>query len=286
MRLSIIDGILPSVLCSPNDMKLCFTVCVLLMLPAIAFAQHDTLTRKQIKEAEQQLADLGYWTGPVDGVLDAGSKSAVMAFQKWNGFEATGELTIDELDAIRTSASPRARELGYEHVEVDLDRQVLMLVREDGALRVLSTSTGNNKTFLDDGQESIAYTPRGRFLVYAKEIGWQSGPLGRTYYANFISGGVAIHGSRNVPERPASHGCIRIPMFAAREVSKLLKLGTIVLVYDKVSFVSALDWVKNPKLKEAALASLGAEVNETAEAPTTKSTSLGARKPRPRMVRS
>jgi len=40
------------------------------------------------------------------------------------------------------------------------------------------------------------------------------------------------------------------------------------------------------KLKEAALASLGAEVDETAEAPTTRSTSLGARKPRPRMVRS
>ena len=33
-----------------------------------------------------------------------------------------------------------------------------------------------------------------------------------------------------------------------------LKLGTIVLVYDKVSFVSAKAWVENPKLKEAALA--------------------------------
>jgi len=43
-------------------------------------------------------------------------------------------------------------------------------------------------------------------------------------------------------------------MFAAREVSRLLKLGTIVLVYDKVSFVSARSWVENPKLKEAALA--------------------------------
>jgi hypothetical protein len=267
-------------------MNLFFTICVLLMLPAIAFAQHDTLTRAQIKEAEQQLADLGYWTGPVDGVLDAGSKSAVIAFQKWNGFEATGELTIAELDAIRTSASPRARELGYEHVEVDLDRQVLMLVREDGALRVLSTSTGNNKTFMDDGQESIAYTPRGRFLVYEKEIGWQSGPLGRTYYANFISGGVAIHGSRNVPERPASHGCIRIPMFAAREVSKLLKLGTIVLVYDKVSFVSALDWVKNPKLKEAALLSLAAEIDYAVEPIVTKSKSIGVRKPLPKLTRS
>jgi hypothetical protein len=30
-------------------------------------------------------------------------------------------------------------------------------------------------------------------------------------------------------------------------------LGTIVLVYDKVSFVSAREWAENPKLKEAAM---------------------------------
>jgi len=248
--------------------------------------RNEHLTGAQIKEAERLLSERGYWTGPIDGILDAGTQSAVIAFQKWNGREVTGELSASELNAIRASASPRARETGYEHVEVDLDRQVLMLIKEDGDVRVLPTSTGNNKAFTDEGQESIAYTPRGRFLVYYKETGWKSGSLGRTYYANFISGGVAIHGSRSVPSEPASHGCIRVPMFAAREVSKLLKLGTIVLVYDRVSFVSALDWVKNPKLKEAALASLGAEVDETAEAPTTRSTSLGARKPRPRMIRS
>jgi hypothetical protein len=47
-------------------------------------------------------------------------------------------------------------------------------------------------------------------------------------------------------------------MFAAREVSRLMKVGTIVLVYDKVSFVSAKSWVENPKLREAALANAAA----------------------------
>jgi len=74
-------------------------------------------------------------------------------------------------------------------------------------------------------------------------------------------------------------------MFAAREVSGLLQLGTIVLVYDKVSFVSAKDWVKNPKLKEAALASLGAEVEDVVEPPATNGKS-SVRKPRPRLARS
>jgi hypothetical protein len=41
-------------------------------------------------------------------------------------------------------------------------------------------------------------------------------------------------------------------MHAAREASKLLKLQTIVLVYDKVSFVSGRPWAENPKLKQAA----------------------------------
>jgi peptidoglycan hydrolase-like protein with peptidoglycan-binding domain len=210
-------------------------------------------SRAQIKETEQRLAELGYWTGPVDGILDAGSRSALIAFQKWEGRPVTAKLTLAELEAIRASESPKARETGYEHVEVDIDRQVLMIVKEDGGVKVLPVSTGNGKPFVTDGQTSIAYTPRGRFVVYDKTFGWEDGALGSVYYANYITGGVAIHGYESVPTTPASHGCIRIPMFAARNVSKLLTLGTIVLVYDKVSFVSAQEWVTNPKLKEAAM---------------------------------
>jgi peptidoglycan hydrolase-like protein with peptidoglycan-binding domain len=211
------------------------------------------LTRMQIKEAEQRLAELGYWTGPVDGVFDAGSRSALIAFQKYEGRPVTAKLTLAELEAIRASEGPKAREPGYEHVEVDVDRQVLLIINDAGNVKTLPVSTGNDKPFLVDGQTSIAYTPRGRFVVYDKTYGWEDGVLGSVYYANYITGGVAIHGYETVPTTPASHGCIRIPMFAAREVSKLLRLGTIVLVYDKVSFVSAREWVTNPKLKEAAM---------------------------------
>lgn len=239
-------------------MKVVLTICLLLAIGATnAIAQRASLSRAQTREAEQRLADMGYWTGAVDGVFDSASRSALSAFQKWEGRAVTGKLTTDELEAIRRGAAPKAREPGYEHVEVDLDRQVLMMVDEDGAARVLPVSTGNGKEFFYEGQTSIAYTPRGRFVVYEKGVGWEDNVPGSMYYANYISGGIAIHGSYSVPATPASHGCIRIPMFAAREVSKLLKLGTIVLVYDKVSFVSAKSWVENPKLKEAALAASG-----------------------------
>jgi len=239
-------------------MRVLVTICFLLIsVHAIAGTppkKRATLTRAQIIEAERRLSELGYWTGPVDGRLDEGTKSALTAFQKWEGREITGKLTLEELEAIRNGVAPQARDVGYAHVEVDVDRQVLMLIDDEGAVRVLPVSTGNDKQFMDQGQMSVAYTPRGRFVVYDKTYGWENGELGSIYYANYISGGVAIHGYLTVPTTPASHGCIRIPMFAAREVSRLLPVGTIVLVYDKVSFVSAKEWIKNPKLKDAALA--------------------------------
>jgi peptidoglycan hydrolase-like protein with peptidoglycan-binding domain len=40
------------------------------------------LTRAQIIETERKLSELGYWTGPVDGRLDEGTRSALIAFQK------------------------------------------------------------------------------------------------------------------------------------------------------------------------------------------------------------
>ncbi len=238
-------------------MKTFLTICLLLISISASAQQSGkpraSLTRSQTREAERRLSDLGYWTGAVDGVFDPATRSALIAFQKWEGRAITGRLTLAELEAIRTSASPKAREPGYAHVEVDLDRQVLLMVNENDGVRVLPISSGSDKPFVDEGQQSIAHTPRGRFVVYDKVEGWEEGPFRAMYYSNYISGGVAIHGFHTVPARPASHGCIRIPIFAAREVSKLLPIGTIVLVYDKVSFVSGKSWVEDPKLKEAVL---------------------------------
>ena len=265
------------------------SICLLLVsTPSIVSAQQrGKLNRAETREAERRLSDMGYWTGAVDGLFDAATRSALIAFQKWEGRVITGQLTLDELDAIRTSSSPKAREPGYAHVEVDLDRQVLLVVNDKSGVRVVPVSTGTGAPFIDEGQPSIAYTPRGRFLVYQKEVGWQSGPLRSTYYANFISGGVAIHGSHSVPFQPASHGCIRIPIFAAREMSKLLALGTIVLVYDKVSFVSAKSWAENPGLKQAALLnSASTDYVDEIDATKTRARSVVNKKARAKIIRA
>jgi lipoprotein-anchoring transpeptidase ErfK/SrfK len=47
----------------------------------------------------------------------------------------------------------------------------------------------------------------------------------------YIVGGIAIHGSEDVPPYPASHGCIRIPMYASNRLPGMIPVGTPVLVY-------------------------------------------------------
>src|SRR5713226_8210638 len=122
-------------------------ICLLLIsTPSIVSAQQRgkdaSLTRAQTREAERRLSEMGYRTGAVDGSFDPATRSALIAFQKWEGRPITGQLTLAELDAIRTSNSPKAREPGYAHVEVDLDRQVLLLVNDEGSVRVVPVSTG------------------------------------------------------------------------------------------------------------------------------------------------
>ena len=68
-------------------MRALAVVCLLLFVTAPAvraqkIARVGLVTRVEIREAERLLADLGYWTGPVDGVFDPATKFALTAFQK------------------------------------------------------------------------------------------------------------------------------------------------------------------------------------------------------------
>jgi L,D-transpeptidase-like protein len=198
------------------------------------------LTRAEIKQAQARLVEMGY--GP--------SGNALVTFQKYEERKVTGQLTRSDYDAIMGATAPQPKDAGYKHVEVDLDRQVLLLTDDDGALkRILPVSTGSNKHYHEKTMSGLAYTPRGRFRIYAKMSGWRKSPLGLLYYPNYFSDGLAIHGNPSVPHSPQSHGCIRIPMSAAVAMSKALPIGTIVLIYDKDSFVSAKDWADKPESK-------------------------------------
>jgi hypothetical protein len=150
-----------------------------------------------------------------------------------SGRERTGALTIEELEALRAAQRPQVLETGYPHIEIALHRQVLFVVDVAGVpLRILPISSGSGEFFTEGGVTRQAVTPTGRFKVYRKIEGWRKSPLGLLYYPNYIYGGVAIHGSPSVPAHPASHGCIRIPMFASREFSEIATIGMVVMIYD------------------------------------------------------
>ena len=172
---------------------------------------------------EQKLEALHYHVGPVDGVLDDVTNSAVMAFQKVSGMERTGELS-DPVGAaiLATTTDPAPLVPGGEahRVEIDLNRQVLFLYEGGSLTWILPVSSGTSRT----------PTPPGNYRIYNQRSGWETSRYGRLYNSQYFVGGYAIHGSLSVPGHPASHGCVRIPMSAADILPGRLSIGTPVHV--------------------------------------------------------
>jgi lipoprotein-anchoring transpeptidase ErfK/SrfK len=187
----------------------------------------------ELLEAERRLADLGYWILKIDGVRDVSTYHAIIAFQKAEKYPRTGKLTPKLLSAIRTAQRQPSRFSGTAHIEVDISRQILLIVDGGGIVtRILPVSTGSEEKYFSEGKWEIAHTPRGHFAITRKIDGVRHAPLGSLYYPNYFSSGVAIHGSPIVPPAPASHGCVRIPNFAAADFSRLVTVGMNVYVFD------------------------------------------------------
>lgn len=187
---------------------------------------------KQILEAEKLLSDLGYWVLKVDGVADSSTRHAIVAFQKVEK-RRTGILNEAELKALRLASRPTPKFSGEAHIEVDITRQVLFLVNENGVVtHILPISSGNDEKYQQDGKWQVAHTPRGEFMIERQIHGTRKAPLGNLYNPNYFYKGVAIHGSNSIPVYPASHGCVRIPRFADKLFVDMVWIGMKVYVYD------------------------------------------------------
>ena len=191
------------------------------------------LSVREIKEAKEKLKEFGYWLTKDEDSY----RQAVVAFQKVNELKRTGKLTYQDLEILRNAQPSIPKETknleeGKIRVEIDLRRQILFVINhENQVTRILTISSGNDKEFKSEGFVRDAITPPGRFNVYNKIKGWRKSALGLLYYPNYFLSGLAIHGSKFVPPYPDSHGCIRIPMFAAEEFYQMVVLGTEILVY-------------------------------------------------------
>ena len=169
-----------------------------------------------VRELQQRLAELGYDIGPIDGLWGARTHYTVQAFQKVEGLTRTGE-DSEALRAALASASrpgPLVPGGAANRVEVDLDRQVLFLWQGGSLARILPVSTGNGVSYCENGMCGDALTPTGSFRIGRKAMGLEVSPLGQLWSPSYFYGGIAFHGSPSIPAYPASHGCVRIPMYA------------------------------------------------------------------------
>lgn len=171
----------------------------------------------EVQQLEERLAAQKYDPGKVDGYFDSSTGHAVMAFQKVHGLARTSRATQDVLDVL-ARVGPPAPMLpagGATRVEVSIPKQILQLYKDGALYKVVDVSTGSGKRYCVDGECAKAVTPGGSYKIFFRRHGWRVSRLGKLYRPLYFNGGIAIHGAPSVPSYPASHGCVRIPMYIA-----------------------------------------------------------------------
>ncbi len=200
------------------------------LLPVDAFAIQGTLpsssalTASEIKWAEQRLADLSYRPGSIDGEFDTQTRSAVIAFQKWEGLSRTGTIGAATWTRLQSAKRPLPTKAGATNpwIEVNKTKQVLLYCRNGEVVWTIPVSTGSASVGV--------ITPAGTFSIFSKET--YTKPcyfsLGVTSY---MGSQIAIHGYPNVPTYAASHGCVRTQTWDQDAIFPVTHVGTKIYIY-------------------------------------------------------
>ena len=170
-----------------------------------------------VAATQDRLVALGYLAPTaVSGEMNETTRQAVLAFQAWEGLRRDGVVGPATRARLLTAHRPQAGRGASSRIEIDLSRQVALLVREGRVVRAIHVSTGAPGT----------PTPTGGFRVYRKERQSWSVPFHVWLpWASYFSGGIALHAYPEVPAYPASHGCVRIPPSEAPAVYAFAWLG-------------------------------------------------------------
>jgi peptidoglycan hydrolase-like protein with peptidoglycan-binding domain len=177
----------------------------------------------RVQALQDQLAGLGYWLGGADGTYGHTTQQAVMAFQKNEGLGRDGVAGEETLARLPGATRPTGRSTAGNVIEVDLQRQLMLIIQDGQVVHALNTSSGA------PGWS----TPPGEFTIDREIDGWRHAELGTLYRPKYFNGGIALHGSGSIPGQPASHGCTRLSNAAVDMLwsSGLAEIGTKVLVY-------------------------------------------------------
>jgi PKD repeat protein len=164
-----------------------------------------------------------HYAAPSGATFDGRMLDAVYAFEKVHGLPRTGVVDARFWHALGNPQTPIPRYVQpASHLEVNKGHQVLYVVRNARVALIIPISTAG---------VSGTYTPVGRFSIYRKVVGFDPSPLGTLYDPMYFTGGYAIHGNPSVPPYPASHGCVRVPMWVAPHLYATNPYGETVYVY-------------------------------------------------------
>jgi len=148
---------------------------------------------------------------------------SVVAFQKARGLDRTGAVDETTWQALSQDVVPAPRYRGTDtHIEVSKSRQILMIVRNGETLWYLPVSSGAG-----------GITPVGNYRILWKALATTTwlGPAilyrTMTFHTHY-----AIHGFPSVPTYPASHGCVRVPIWLADWLYQQSPVGERVYVYE------------------------------------------------------
>jgi hypothetical protein len=172
---------------------------------------------------QRGLVKLGFAT-PVTGYFDSLTANGVNAFRKTNGMGRDG-FAIGSVYAM-VMRGQGAYKLRYptsgthgKHVEFDWSRQVLVLADRGKPYRVYHTSSGS----------PVTPTVFGSYRFYRQDYGTNAKGM---VHSSYFIGGYAIHGYASVPNYPASHGCLRVPIPSALSIFNWIDIGDPIHTYE------------------------------------------------------
>jgi N-acetylmuramoyl-L-alanine amidase len=171
----------------------------------------------------RKLRTLNLHVPAASSVFTASLTDAVIAFQKVEGLSRTGSMSQNDWRKLAKAKPIEATRNGPPNrIEVDKTRQILIKVRGGKVAGVLPVSTG-----------ATGNTPEGvhgiRWKAPTTTTWLGPGILYRTL--TFSGNAFAIHGWKSVPTYPASHGCVRVPIWTADWLYDRSPVGETVIVH-------------------------------------------------------
>ena len=175
-----------------------------------------------VRALERRLKQLRFRVSGVNTYFTHTTFDSVVAFQKAYGLSRTGVVGSGTWNTLGKARVLRPRySTPSPHIEINKTKQILMVVRRGAVESIIPISSG-----------ATGNTPVGAFRILWKAPAtstWLGSAI--LYRTMTFHGNFAIHGYPSVPVYPASHGCVRVPMWLADWLYQQSPVGERIYIY-------------------------------------------------------